>query len=86
MEAGLAAEDVKTFVTTFLTDPKGLTEVPGYTAEIATAATIGSRWGYSESLKWVWYVSMPFGILAMIACVFVPPIKKWQTSRIAVEL
>lgn len=85
-EAGLSSENLESFVTTFLTAPANITAAAGYTPEIAAAATLGSRWAYSESLKWVWYVSIPFGILAIIACAFIPPIKKWQTSRIAVEL
>lgn len=85
-EAGLAPAYVEGFVTTFLTNPISISSAQGYTDDIGAAAVIGSRWGYSESLKWVWVVSIPFGILAMIACLFVPPIKKWQTKRIAVEL
>ena len=85
-DAGLAKEDLESFVTTFLTAPANITTAPGYSPAIAQAATLGSKWAYSESLKWVWYVSIPFGVLAIIACAFIPPIKKWQTSRIAVEL
>jgi hypothetical protein len=85
-EAGLSAKDVENFVTIFLTDPANIDNVPGYTVKIAGAANLGSRWGYSESLKWVWVTSVPFGVLAMVACCFVPSIKKWQTRRIAVEL
>lgn len=86
VEAGLATENLESFVTNFLTTPANITTAAGYTPEIAAAATMGSRWAYAESLKWVWYVSIPFGVLAVIACAFIPPIKKWQTSRIAVEL
>lgn len=85
-EAGLPAADIESFVTAFITSPATIADAPGYSAEIAAAATVGSRWGYAESLKWVWVVSIPFGVLAMVACWFVPPIKKWQTQRIAVEL
>ncbi|KAK5048186.1 hypothetical protein LTR84_005856 [Exophiala bonariae] len=85
-EAGLSGKDVENFVTIFLTDPANIDNVPGYTVEIAAAANLGSRWGYSESLKWVWVTSVPFGVLAMVACCLLPSIKKWQTRRIAVEL
>lgn len=85
-EAGLATSDIEGFVGTFLKAPANITSAPGYTPAIAAAATLGSRWAYAESLKWVWYVSIPFGALAVIACVFIPPIRKWQTSRIAVEI
>jgi hypothetical protein len=84
--AGLASEDVEGFVTTFLTAPANITDAPGYTTAVAEAATLGSRWAYAESLKWVWVASIPFGLLAMVAAVLVPKINKWQTSRIAVAL
>ncbi|KAJ9646693.1 hypothetical protein H2204_000385 [Knufia peltigerae] len=86
INAGLPVKDLEAFVTIFLTSPTNIADAPGYSKEIALAATMGSRWAYAESLKWVWVTSIPFGVLAMLACCFVPSIKKWQTKRIAVEL
>ena len=86
MAAGLSANDTTGFVTTFLTAPANITNAPGYSPAIVAAATIGSKWAYAESLKYVWYTSIPFGILAMISCFFLPSIKKYQTNRVAVSL
>jgi hypothetical protein len=84
--AGLPGSDATAFVTTFLTAPANITSAPGYSPAIAAAATIGSKWAYAESLKFVWYTSIPFGILAIISCLFLPSIKKYQTNRVAVSL
>ncbi|KAI1612526.1 putative major facilitator superfamily transporter [Exophiala viscosa] len=84
--AGLSAADATAFVTTFLTDPAAIESAPGYTPAIAKAATLGTSWAYAGALKYVWYVSIPFGVLAMISAAFVPNIKKYQTNRVAVAL
>jgi hypothetical protein len=86
LSAGLQPNDASSFVTTFLTAPANITSAAGYTPEIAAAATIGSRWAYAESLKWVWVTSIPFGVCAIVACCFMPNIKKWQTNRIAAAI
>ncbi|KIW13033.1 hypothetical protein PV08_08220 [Exophiala spinifera] len=86
MKAGLPASDVEEFVLTFLTAPAHITHAPGFSPQVLAGATMGSRWGYAEALKWVWITSIPFGALAIIACFFIPSIKKYQTNRIAVAL
>ena len=86
VEAGLSASDATEFVTTFLTAPANITSAPGYTPAIAQAAVMGSRWAYSDALQYVWYASIPFGILAIISCALLPSIKKYQTNRVAVAL
>lgn len=86
MKAGLNASDAVEFVTTFLTAPANITQTPGYSPQVLAGAKLGSRWGYAESLKWVWIASIPFGILAIITCIFIPSIKKYQTNRVAVAL
>lgn len=86
LEAGLPASDATGFITTFLTAPVNITSAPGFTPAIALAATTGSRWAYAESLKYVWYTSIPFGCLAVISCFFLPSIRSYQTNRVAVQL
>jgi len=85
-KAGLPSTYLNEFVTIFLTAPTKLATAPGYTPAIAEAATIGSRWAYAESLKYVWYVTIPFGVLAAISCLFLPSIRNYQTNRIAVQI
>lgn len=84
--AGLSPADATGFVTAFLTAPATIADAPGYTPEIAAAATIGTKWAYAYALKYVWICSIPFGCLAVIGCCLLPSVKKYQTNRVAVAL
>ena len=90
--AGLPASSARTFVELFivapqnLTTPNATTNVPGLTAVILHEATIGARWAYAESLKYVWYTSLPFGILACVACLFLGNSSRLMTNRIAAQI
>lgn len=84
--AGLPVADAKIFVETLLLDPTKIASVPGVTPAILAAATKGSQWAYAESLKYVWYTSIAFGLLSMIAVAFLPSTLKYQTNRVAVAL
>jgi len=86
VEAGLPLADATAFVTTYLTTPMEIANAPGYSPAVAQAAALGSKWAYAESLTYVWYTSIAFGILSIIACVMLPSIKQYQTNRIAVAL
>lgn len=88
VEAGLPLTSAKEFVTLFLTAPKELAtaNIPGLTLPVVQAATIGARWAYAESLKYVWYTSIAFGGLSIIACLFLGNISKYMTNRIAANI
>ena len=87
VEAGLPAGDAADFVATFLETPTTIATVPGYTLEIAEAAAIGVKWAYAESLHYVWYTSVAFGVAAIICVAFLPTnTSRFQTNRIAVSL
>lgn len=86
IDAGLPQESGLEFISTFLTAPSNLTGIPGVTTTVVQAATIGSRWAYSEALAFVWYVSIPFGVLSVIACFFIGDVSRFMTNRIAVQI
>lgn len=86
VEAGLPLTSAEQFTVAFLTAPDSVTLVPGVTSAVIQAAEMGSRWAYSESLSYVWYVSIPFGVMSIIACLFLGNIRPYLTHRIAVEL
>lgn len=86
IEAGLPVAEAETFVGTFLTVPGDIAKIPGVNATVVEAATLGSRWAYAESLRYVWYTSIAFGSLAIILCLFIPSIRKYSTNRIAVQI
>lgn len=82
VEAGLPLTSATDFVGLFLTAPQELVTVPipGLTPTVVQAATLGSRWAYAESLKYVWYTSIAFGGLSILPCVFLGNISKYMTT------
>ena len=72
----------------YLTAPQKLstTPIPGLTAAVVQAAGVGSSWAYAESLKFVWYTSIAFGGLSIVACIFLGDISKYMTNRIAADI
>ena len=86
IKAGLPLPSAPLFVKAYLLDPKVLSKIPGVTPAVLEAAALGSRWAYSDSLAYVWYTSIPFGILAIVACLFLGNIRRYMTNRIAVDL
>ncbi|USW54019.1 Putative major facilitator transporter Str1/Tri12 [Septoria linicola] len=84
--AGLAPADATEFVTTLLTAPAQVATLPCVTPAILVAAAEGSRWAYSKALTYVWYTSIPFGVVALVIAVMQPDIRKWMTSHVAVNI
>lgn len=85
IEAGLPLTSAEEFVTLFLTDPAELVKssIPGLTPEVVQAGILGSQFAYADSLKYVWYTSIAFGALSIVACLFLGDISKYMTNRIA---
>jgi hypothetical protein len=86
INAGLPLTSAESFVVTLLTDPAAIANVTGVTPAVIDAATIGTRWAYADALSFVWYVSIAFGALSIIACCFLGNVRPYLTHRIAVEL
>jgi hypothetical protein len=86
IQAGLPVASAETFVLTWLGAPDQISTVPGVTPAIIQGAVIGQRWGYAESLKWVWITSIPFGVIAIIMCIFIGNVTKYMTNRVAATL
>ncbi|KAG9193890.1 hypothetical protein G6011_03925 [Alternaria panax] len=88
VEAGLPLDSVEAFVGLFLTAPEELatTSIAGVTPAVVQGATIGSRWAYSESLKYVWFTSIAFGSIAIVCTLLLPSTEKYQTNRVAVRI
>ena len=88
VQAGLPVTSATEFVTLFLTAPQQLAmaQIPGLTPEIVQAAVLGSSFAYADSLKYVWYTSIAFGGLSIVACLFLGDISKYMTNRIAANI
>ncbi|KAH6715893.1 putative major facilitator superfamily transporter [Leptodontidium sp. MPI-SDFR-AT-0119] len=86
VKAGLPESDVMGFVGTFLTDPMSIMSAPGATPAIIAAATRGSQDAYSYALKYVWYTSVAFGVVAIVAACFLGNNRKYLTDRVAAKI
>jgi hypothetical protein len=86
--AGLPTSSAAQFVRLFLTTPNKIpaAAIPGVTAAVMEGAIIGSRWAYAESLKYIWYTMLPFGILSIGACLCLGNVGKFMTNRIAANI
>jgi MFS family permease len=86
VSAGLPIADAEYFVYTFLTAPENIAQVPGITPAVIAAAAKGVQWAYAESLKYVWYTSIAFGVLATVCALLLPNTARFQTNRVAIAL
>ncbi|KAK5114166.1 hypothetical protein LTR62_002736 [Meristemomyces frigidus] len=86
IKAGLPLAQATIFVETYLTAPANIMSVKGVTEEVLAGALKGSQWAYAESLHYVWYTSIAFGIMAIIAAAALPNTARFSTNRIAVAL
>ncbi|KNG49787.1 mfs drug efflux pump [Stemphylium lycopersici] len=78
IRAGLPLASVEAFVGLFLTKPEELAtaRIEGVTPAVVEGATIGTRWAFSESLKYVWFTSIAFGSIAIICTLLLPSTRK----------
>lgn len=84
--AGLPVSDATKFVTSFLTAPGSIMTVPGVTPEVVAAATRGAQDSYAYALSFVWYTSIAFGLVAIIAAGFLGNNRKYLTDRVAAKI
>ncbi|KAI7968204.1 hypothetical protein EIK77_010374 [Talaromyces pinophilus] len=55
-----------------------------YPENVVAAGRLAVRWGYSDALAYVWYASIPFCVIACIACLFVLDPSPYLTNHTAV--
>jgi hypothetical protein len=66
--------------------PGAAAAVPGASAMLVSATQYASQLAYVESLRYVWYTTIPFGVISCICCAFLPNIRKFMTNKIAVDI
>ncbi|KAH0829251.1 putative major facilitator superfamily transporter [Fonsecaea pedrosoi] len=86
IQAGLPVDSATEFVTALLTNPASLTSVNGVNSTIIAAGALGSQWAFADSLKYIFYTSIPFGVLAIVAAFFLGDIVPYMTNRIVATL
>ena len=88
VKAGLPQNQVRKFLETFLetvaTDPKKAAQIP-VDHSILVAAAAGYAQGYADSAKYVFYVGIPFGVLAVVMCLLLPNISKLMTNNVVAK-
>ncbi|EXJ67400.1 uncharacterized protein A1O5_09413 [Cladophialophora psammophila CBS 110553] len=85
-KAGLPLTEIQQFVGIFLTNPEAISEVKGITPSIIQAATAASKSAYADSMKFVWYTSIPFGVACVIGVLVMKSTTKFVTNRVAARL
>ena len=92
VQAGLPPAQAMNFVEAFvgvnpaMPDAAAAAKVPGSSTAIVEQASLGIRWAYADSLKYVWYTSVAFGIVSIICCALLPNIRRFMTNRVAVDV
>lgn len=86
VEAGLPVTNVENFVGTFIEAPTALANVPGITPEIIAAASLGSQEAYAYALTFVWYTSIAFGVISIVAACLLGNNQAFLTNRIAAKI
>lgn len=86
IQAGLPKESLVPFVTAMNSPAFDMLapKVPGANAMIVSAATMARQLAFAEALKYVWYTTIPFGVISFLVCFFIPNIRKYMTDRVAV--
>lgn len=86
VEAGVPKESLMGFVGAMASPAFDLLAptVPGVTPAMIASVTLARQWAFAKALKYVWYTTIPFGIISFIACLFLPNIRKYMTNRVAV--
>lgn len=84
--AGLSAANAKSLVESMV--PANYMElapqVPGVTNQVLNAAILARQWSFAVALKYVWYTTIPFGVISTICCLALPNIRNYMTNRVAV--
>lgn len=84
-KAGLPKASLIPFVGAFATEgPSAAAKIPGVSSAVLNAAALATRWAFADSLKYVWYATIPFGMICVICCAFIPNISKFMSNRVAV--
>lgn len=82
-EAGLPPSSLEAFVGAFATNNKpALAKIAGVTPDILTAAVAALKQAFADSLRVVYFIAVPFGVVACILCLFLGDMKKTMNYRV----
>lgn len=81
--AGLPATSVAEFMQALTTnDSAGLEQVPGISPSIIAAGVAALKQAFADSVRVVYLIAIPFGVIACIACFFIGDMKKTMNYHV----
>lgn len=82
-KAGLPASSIPAFVGALATnDPDALAAVPGISPAIIGLGVAALQQAFADSLRTIYIIAVPFGVLACIACCFLGDMRKTMNYRV----
>lgn len=83
VRAGLPRTSSGRFLTAYLAENQaGLSGVPGVTPQVLSAAAVGMKHAMADSIRVVFIIAAPFGVLAIVACFFMGDLSKSMNYRV----
>jgi hypothetical protein len=83
INAGLPPTSVKAFVSALLEkDQTALMQIPGISLQIIGAGAAAAKQAFADSLRVVYLIAVPFGVLACIGCLFLGDFRTAMTYRV----
>lgn len=81
--AGLPSSSIDGFLQDFLQgNTTGLSSVAGATPKVIAAASTALAQAYADSIRVVYIIAAPFGVVACVACLFLGDVRKVMTFRV----
>ena len=83
LAAGLPASSVEAFMKALTAnDTAALEKIPGVSPSIIAASVAALKQAFADSVRVVYLIAVPFGVIACIACFFIGDMKKTMNYRV----
>lgn len=83
VKAGLASDNVAAFIGALLAqDTAALSAIAGANSTIIDAALAAMKQAFADSLRVVYFIAVPFGVVACVACYFLGDLRKTMNYRV----
>lgn len=83
VDAGLATDNVTAFIGALTaSDAAALSAIPGATSAVINAGLAAMNQAYADSLRVVYYIAIPMGVVACLACFFLGDLRKTMNYRV----
>lgn len=84
---GLPATSIADFVGAIASKAMdGISAIPGVTPNIVAAGLAAAQQAYADSYRVIYIIAVPFGVVAVILCFFIPDLSKTMHYRVDAPL